>query len=374
MIFIEFAAKHYAVFLVAVFSFFACGDCFFRSLSLKTTNDAITRFILKITFGQGFFIIYLQILGIYGLLRTLWIDTFILFFIILWLTLFFIGQVQQLSPRSLSRVKASLINFCHSMSSNVWLSLALIFIFSLPALIAPLRVPLPGDEVGHHLPHAVQWAQSGYLSVNEWLRYPWFPFNYNLLFASGLLIYDDLLTHMFNTSAGLMVAVLTYRLSVRFFSQPVAVVAILIWLQLDRGDFGKANVDMGLTLYILCSLIVLYEWIYTDRSKRLLFMASFFLGIAIGTKYQALMFLPLIGVVIIFLEPRPSYLLISAFGLLVPCGYWYIRNYLITGDPFDPFGAKIFGFYDWNAQDYAAQFKDLQHQAGWPRLEFGRHC
>jgi 4-amino-4-deoxy-L-arabinose transferase-like glycosyltransferase len=168
--------------------------------------------------------------------------------------------------------------------------------------------------------------------------------------------------------------VLTYRLSVRFFSQPVAVVATLIWLQLDRGDFGKANVDMGLTLYILCSLIVLYEWIYTDRSKRLLFMASFFLGIAIGTKYQALMFLPLIGVVIIFLEPRPSYLLISAFGLLVPCGYWYIRNYLITGDPFDPFGAKIFGFYDWNAQDYAAQFKDLQHQAGWPRLEFGRHC
>lgn len=46
-----------------------------------------------------------------------------------------------------------------------------------PTLFAPLGPPISWDELMYHLPQARQWALSGQLSVNEWLRYPWFLYN-----------------------------------------------------------------------------------------------------------------------------------------------------------------------------------------------------
>jgi hypothetical protein len=38
----------------------------------------------------------------------------------------------------------------------------------------------------------------------------------------------------------------------------------------------------------------------------------------------------------------------------------------MTGDPFNPIGARLFGFTNWNAADYKNQFDDVQSHAGWP--------
>jgi hypothetical protein len=54
-------------------------------------------------------------------------------------------------------------------------------------------------------------------------------------------------------------------------------------------------------------------------------------------------------------------------AFLLPCGYWYVRNALLTGDPFQPMGGKIFGFTDWNLADFQAQFADLKVHADWPQ-------
>ncbi|MBV5331870.1 hypothetical protein JZU69_05835, partial [bacterium] len=59
----------------------------------------------------------------------------------------------------------------------------------------------------------------------------------------------------------------------------------------------------------------------------------------------------------------------AALAFLLPCGYWYLRNILLTGDPFQPMGGRIFGFTDWNLADYLTQFADLKRQAGWPEWD-----
>ena len=71
---------------------------------------------------------------------------------------------------------------------------------ALPALMAPLAPPAAFDELMYHLPYARQVAQSGSLGIHEWLRYPWFPYNYNLLYAGALLVGDDVLTHFLGAS------------------------------------------------------------------------------------------------------------------------------------------------------------------------------
>ena len=40
-----------------------------------------------------------------------------------------------------------------------------------------------------------RWRRTGSLGIDEWLRYPWFPYNFNLLFAGALLVGDDVLPH-----------------------------------------------------------------------------------------------------------------------------------------------------------------------------------
>ena len=45
---------------------------------------------------------------------------------------------------------------------------------------------------------------------------------------------------------------------------------------------------------------------------------------------------------------------------LLPCIYWYARNAVMTGDPFNPIGARLFGFTNWNAADYKHQFDDVR--------------
>ena len=343
-----------------VLNFLFLGN-FFLVFSKSTINsDRVINSCLAVVLGQGIFIILILFLGAFGLFTKKWL-------IVISLLTFILGSIFLLTKE----INSGSINYFTDlkMTLNHWLSVLLVLLFAVPALLTPFRITLPSDETAYHLPHALEWARSGSITINEWLRYPWFPFNYNLLYSSAILIYDETLSHMLNTLAGLLIALLVYRIGVKHFTQSVAVVATVIWLQLDRGDFGKAYVDFGLTLYVFSSFIVFYSWEQNRADTKLLFLSSLFLGVALGTKYQTLLFLPLFVLSVVYIDRRLSSWFISCIGLVIPSAYWYVRNFLITGDPFDPFGGHIFGFYDWNLEDYAGQFKDLARQADWPRYE-----
>jgi len=198
------------------------------------------------------------------------------------------------------------------------------------------------------------------------LRYPWFPYNYNLLFAAAIVLQDDVLPHLFNALAGWLIAILVYRLGKKYFNAVVACGAVFIWLHMNRGEFGRSLVDIGTSLYAFSAAIAFIWWIQAPSERRWLALSSFLLGVAIGTKYQALFLLPIFGLAILVCDRRVGTILLAAISLMPPCVYWYVRNAVETGDPFNPIGGKLFGFYDWNDIDFAAQFADLRAVADWP--------
>lgn len=254
---------------------------------------------------------------------------------------------------------------------------ALFVLCSLPALVMPLSPPRAWDELMYHLPHAREWALSGSLQVNEWLRYPWFPYNFDLLFAAALTLGNDVLPHLLHASAGWVCAWLIYRLGVQHLQdRATAALAALAWLLLSRGLFGTAYVDLGTALFVLAACTALQEWhasgSETARTaarwpdRRWAFASAFLIGVAVGIKYQMLALLPLFAVLLACRDRRPATWLGTLACLCLPCLYWYARNALLTGDPFNPVGGRIFGFTDWNLDDYRAQFEDLRRNAGWP--------
>ncbi|VWX59240.1 conserved membrane hypothetical protein [Burkholderiales bacterium 8X] len=243
------------------------------------------------------------------------------------------------------------------------LGLALV---AIPSLVAPLAPPIAFDELMYHLPYARQVAESGSLGIHEWLRYPWFPYNFNLLYAAALMVGDDVLPHFLNALAGWLSVFMIYRLGRMHASRVVAAVGAAIWLGV--GDYSNALIDMGVALFVLCAFVSLCAWQAEGKGRGLhgLVLAAFFLGLAAGSKYQALTFLPLAAVFVAWRERRIKAWALGLLSFLLPCIYWYARNAITTGDPFNPIGARIFGFTNWIAADYEQQLEDVRLHAALP--------
>src|SRR5690606_17259283 len=102
-----------------------------------------------------------------------------------------------------------------------------------------------------------------------------------------------------------------------------------------------------------------------DRSTAAAFFAAGLLaGAACGSKYFGVVFAFLLGVIVVASawinsgrELAPLLRLSTPYvmGTVIAGSWWYVRSYLVSGDPAHPAGAAIFGFFLWNEGDLALQ-------------------
>lgn len=365
-----FAAAHYAALAVFVVSCWGYGRAVLSRIGAPTPADVWLEAGMTATLGVGLFICAFQALAIAGLFGVTGV---------LVLVAIGIGAAALQVPawRRQLRERAAAAAFPSSWGADAsmsWLdkaALAALALIALPALVAPLAPPAVFDELMYHLPYARMLAQTGALGIHDWLRYPWFPYNYNLLYAAALLVGDDVLPHFLSALAGALSVGMVYRLGRQHTSRTLALAGATIWLGL--GDYASALIDMGVALFVLAGCVALWWWREAQGAKspqapRWLVVATFFFGVAAGCKYQALTFLPLVAVFVLWRERRPKVLALALLSFLLPCIYWYARNAITTGDPFNPIGARLFGFTNWNAADYQNQFDDVKAHAAWPNL------
>lgn len=342
-----------------VLAFWGLGRSLLHILKAEHRDDRWLSNALAIAVGLGAFTLALQGLAIAAQLKR----PFLLALLILGWCLAARQTWHSWQDRRLTEAPSRKVSwhaldlFCLGLVLTVWV----------PTLVAPLAPPMQWDELMYHLPHAKQWAQSGALTINEWLRYPWFPYNYDLLYAAAIILKGDILAHLLHALAGWLVALMTYRLGLRHGGRAVACLATSAWLVMGGHLYGSAYIDLGVALYVMSSGVSMWLWWQQRSHKGWLLVAAFCLGLAAGSKYQALTYLPFLVAVLLWLEPRSwKTWAAAATAFLLPCVYWYLRNYIETGDPFDPLGARIFGFHDWNEWDLNTQLADLKRIANWP--------
>ncbi|MEJ8857001.1 hypothetical protein WKW79_20665 [Variovorax robiniae] len=317
-------------------------------LAAPTQRDRWLEWGMATSLGLGLFVMAMQVLGLVGALRPVPV-----------LGLVAAGVIAAaLQVRGWRRQAFAVPPAVTLVDRYALIGLVLAL---LPTLSAPLAPPVTYDEIMYHLPYARQVAESGRLGVYEWLRYPWFPYNYDLLYAAVLQVYDDVFPHLVHALAGWLSVLVIYRLGLMYANRLVACMGAAIWLFM--GQYDNAYIDMAVSLFVLVAFVALWWWRDVeapDRGVRWLAMAAFFLGLAAGSKYQALTFLPLVALVVIVRERRPQVWLLAIGCFLLTCIYWYARNAVMTGDPFNPLGAHLFGFTNWNEADYQHQLVDVQ--------------
>jgi hypothetical protein len=354
-----FACAHYAALAVFVCGCWGWGRAVMARLSPPVGRDAWLEAVMAVALGLGLFICAFQALAMVGVFR-------------LGATVGLVGlgvaaAVLQFAPwrREVKALRAHAVRVAWTQSDK--LAMAALALVALPALVEPLAPPVAFDEVMYHLPYARQVALEGSLGIYDWLRYPWFPYNYNLLYAAALQVGDDVFPHLLSALAGGLSALMVYRLCIQHADRLTACVGTAIWLGL--GDYRSAMIDMGVALLLLTACVAILWWRQArpaGTGGHWLGLAAFFLGLAAGSKYQALVYLPLVAVFVAWHERRISAWASALVLFLLPSGYWYARNAILTGDPFNPIGGPVFGFTDWNPADHAVQIADVRVRAEMP--------
>lgn len=236
--------------------------------------------------------------------------------------------------------------------------------FFLLAIVVCYHPPGAWDDTMYHLPLARHYLEQGSLALHEFVRFPLFPQNINLLMSLGLMFGDARLAQVFVTLPLFIIALGLMGLSQIFCGRSLwgAVAAALVFvIRPVRETLGYAYVDNALALFCFAATIVLVLAPSTGRGARgWLLIAGLLAGTAAGSKLFGGVYAALLGLwVLLRRRQLAPVVYFCAATAIVGIG-WYLRSFLISGDPVHPAGGPVFGHYLWDAADLASQKGEQQ--------------
>ncbi|PKL37134.1 hypothetical protein CVV38_04605 [Candidatus Peregrinibacteria bacterium HGW-Peregrinibacteria-1] len=226
---------------------------------------------------------------------------------------------------------------------------------------AALQIPLEYDSVAYHLPFIAEWLQSG--SLNE-LYYSafagpisYYPSNYELLDLWTFLPFgNDFFANLLNFPLFVVLGIVIWRILRNLgIDQNTAIIATAIpfYMPIFLHQAGLPLVDLFFALTFAMSIFFLQE-IYNSKEEKysdfLFFGLS--MGLFIGTKYLGLVYGALVVVLLILVSlyrfKRKEIKLLKAgsiaiTGVLLTGSFFYIRNWIDSGNPLFPVDITLFG-------------------------------
>lgn len=347
---ILFFISHYA-FLVGVgILSYGIGRRLTQRICFDSTAEQVA---FCTTLGLGFFSYLILLIGTLGLLYR-------------WLILAVIGVVFLLC---LSTWVELFRGVSSAYNRRVWLRwkpiifilLTILLIF--PLLFLPLYPPTAFDSTMYHLVYAKIYTQENRIVFTPYLRYAVSPQTNEMLFTLAIRLCDGVAAHLIEF---LMMGILTtglFAFGRRHFSQRTGIWAMAIFLSSPMVLWlgASAYIDIGLALFVTMGIYSFFNWVHL-KEKRWLILSGLFLGFAAGSKYSALFFLILFGVIALYIGFKERRLLHPFLFLLIAAGVaspWYFRNWYYTGNPVFPFFGQIFGYGLWSPQDIQGQLNEM---------------
>jgi hypothetical protein len=332
--------------------FFAYSRHVNRSQFDTSTNPAVV-FFLSTTTGIAVVCKILFVLGISKALNP-WMIAFalsaalLIAITVLWRcgTRFSINK----SPAALSESLLTIVTFLLVGLTLTWLC---------------IKPPGMWDDTSYHLPYARHYLEEHQLSINPWLRFPLFPHNGNLLFTLTLAWGSEVRAQVMATAIPLtLIAIGLYGACQEFLKSRLAgwLSVGLLWnLSPVRETLGYAYIDNLLMMFCWAAMLAMAMALRQQKFQlnAWLLICGLLAGTAAGTKLFGAVITILIGACFmlswgwrnkaVWIYAATA----SVFGL-----EWYVRSFLISGDPVHPLGGNIFGHYLWSAADLASQHQE----------------
>lgn len=240
-----------------------------------------------------------------------------------------------------------------STATTVWLVFILLFIFL--NLSTALTPPISKDALIYHLVGPKRFIQDhgiGFISGNFYTN---FPLTVEMLFTMGMLLKGPILAKLVHFSFGILTLAAIFQWTVTKSSVSTGLLAAAVYytLPLVAKLSGWAYIDLSLAFFVLIMIIALLHW-REFHHKGFLALAGVFGGLAMGTKYSGILVVLIIilGALLFFTKgnrmgTRAVLVFLIAAVVASP---WYIKNWVLTGNPTYPFLYPLFGGREWSQE------------------------
>ena len=251
------------------------------------------------------------------------------------------------------------MNFSKSIFSSetgINIIAMIIFVYLLISFIGALAPPANLDVMNYHFAILKQCLDSNSLVFNPTFFYGATPFSAEMLSAFMTLLSDIRGGQLIQFVAGLLLVFSVYIIGRESFGARRAVLATTVFIStlFFPAILSEAKNDQMLALSSFLSLHLMANASNNSNSRSLL-MGAALGGLAAGMKTYGLA-IPMIGLSLILLGMVFHRNTISsrsfALSILVAALFaspWYLRSWLLTGNPVHPFFTQLFSDRYWDS-------------------------
>ena len=186
-----------------------------------------------------------------------------------------------------------------------------------------------------------------------WAEYSYYPVYINLLYLICLYFKNDIAPKFIHLGFGLATGWLIYLYLKEKFDRNWALLGMIIFITTPIVVWlsTSAYIDLGMTFFTTGSVLAFIKWRDSEYSRFKWFLISAFcMGIAIGSKYNALIAWFIVNMFLVLSFARDTRKQIKAlqYGMLFfiltafVASPWYLKNYFQTGNPFYPLFGSFF--------------------------------
>lgn len=243
------------------------------------------------------------------------------------------------------------------MSRNSKIFFAIVYAAHIGLVVLLASVPpVSRDALTHHLALPKLWVANGGIYDTPDIVFSYYPQLLDLLYALPLMLGHDIAAKYIHFLFALLTAGLLFQFVRRRLGAAWAACAGLMFLTIPviLKLSVTVYVDLGLIFFSTASLFAVVLWLEQPGSIRWLLVAGAAGGLALGTKYNAMVPVLAIGLLAPYFFLRTGggrdgdqlravgYGAVFAAVALLVFSPWLIRNYSLTGNPVYPLAQGVF--------------------------------
>lgn len=234
---------------------------------------------------------------------------------------------------------------------------AVVWGLSLSGALAPA---IGQDELCYHLMQPKNYVRAGAVYEVPYSINSLWPYLMHMLFTLGLLLDGESLAKLFHFTTYVGTALAVYAFLRRETDARTALYGMAVYA-LTPVAFIQASfayVDNALAFYVFLTGYCLYYFV-KEKKMRWAALAGIFAGFAASVKLIGLFIIPIAALYVAAasFRHRDAKLLLRGAALFIPsfilCGsLWYIRAWILRGNPVYPFYPEFFGGHGWADPTY----------------------
>ncbi len=216
--------------------------------------------------------------------------------------------------------------------------------------------PVSRDALTHHLAVPKLWVESGGIHERPDILFSYYPQLLDVFYMLPVALGHDIAAKYLHFTFALLTALLIFLFVRRRIGPSWAALGGLLFLTLPLIVKLSVTVyvDLGLVFFTTAALFSIAIWLEDTGRTRWLVLAAVCSGLALGTKYNALVSFLVLSLLLPFfylyrredqhaeqLNAVKFAVLFVALSMLV-LSPWLIRNYSLTGNPLYPLAQGVF--------------------------------